>query len=293
MDKIPFSFLPPKTLKKVSHLSLGIAEIIAPLFSFLKLHLEQAESDLSPEEYLSMCITSTLFFFIFFTFILAAIMMTIGKGFLISVIISLVFSVFIFFQQVTYPKLKAHRRVNSLERNLLPAMQNILIQLNSGVPLFDILVNLTISDYGELSKEFSKAVKDINAGVPQIEALERMSKKTPSTFFRRTIWQISNGMRSGAELSAVIKESIRTLSEEQLLQVQRYGSQLNPMSMIYMLAAVILPSLGITFIIIISSFISISEAATQWILYGLFALVLFFQIMFLGIIKTRRPNLID
>jgi len=293
MYKIPFSFLPTDTLKRVSHLTLGIAEILIPTFPFLKFHLEQSEADVSPEEYLSMCIMSTLLFFVFFAAMLTAIMITIGKGFYIGSIISFIFSIFVFFQQIAYPKLRANKRVGSLERNLLPALQNIHIQLNSGVPLFDILVNISMSDYGELSKEFRKAIKDMNAGVPQVSALESMSKRSPSLFFRRTIWQISNGMRSGAELSRVIKETIRTLSEEQLMQIQKYGSQLNPMSMIYMLLAVILPSLGITFIIIMSSFVSLSEAAARWIFYGLFTLVLFFQIMFLGLIKSRRPNLID
>ena len=36
----------------------------------------------------------------------------------------------------------------------------MLVQLNSGIPLFDILTNISNSNYGELSLEFKKAVKD-------------------------------------------------------------------------------------------------------------------------------------
>ena len=57
--------------------------------------------------------------------------------------------------------------VRDIERNLIPALEDMLVQLNSGVPLCSILVNISASDYGELSAEFKKAVKKINAGSPQ------------------------------------------------------------------------------------------------------------------------------
>jgi len=167
-----------------------------------------------------------------------------------------------------------------------------LVQLNSGVPLFDILVNISKGDYGGVSKEFSMAVKEINAGKPQIETLEEMAAINPSLFFRRAVWQLVNGMKSGADMSGIVNEIINLLSEEQILQIQKYGSQLNPLAMFYMLMVVIAPSLGMTFLIILSSFISLSEPATKLVFWVLYGIVIFFQIMFMGIIKSKRPNLL-
>jgi hypothetical protein len=99
-------------------------------------------------------------------------------------------------------------------------------------------------------------------------------------------------MKSGSDMARVINEVIISISEEQVLQIQRYGSQLSPMAMFYMLVAVILPSLGMTFLIILSSFIALSGGALKIVFWGLFGLVLFFQFMFLGIIRSRRPNLL-
>ena len=152
-----------------------------------------------------------------------------------------------------YPKLIANKRIKKLEVNLLPALQSMLIQLNSGVPLFDILVGISKGDYGEISKEFSTVVKEINTGKPQVDALEDIAVENPSLFFRRAIWQIVNGMKAGSDMSNVIKEIINSLSEEQVLQIQRYGGQLNPLAMFYMLVAVIMPTLGMTFLIVISA----------------------------------------
>jgi len=100
-------------------------------------------------------------------------------------------------------------------------------------------------------------------------------------------------MKAGGDIANVIKDVIENLSEEQLIAIQKYGSQLNPLAMFYMLIAVIIPSLGITFIIILSSFVSLSEDITKTIFFALYGFVFFFQLMFIGTIKSRRPNLMS
>jgi len=294
MFKIPYSLLPMKVLKDASSIFMGTGEFLQEIFPFLRLYLKQAESDLSVKEYLSMCFLSSLMFFGFFGIFFILILGSAGvnNSFLFGLIIAIAVAFFVFFQQLVYPKVYAHRRIRSIERNLLSVLQNILIELNSGVPLFDILVNISKGEYGDVSKEFSKVVREINAGRPQIEALENMAAVNPSLFFRRAVWQLVNGMKSGANMSNVVNEIINSLSEEQVLQIQKYGSQLNPLAMFYMLVVVIAPSLGMTFLIILSSFISLSDFATKLIFWGLYSIVVFFQMMFMGIIKSKRPNLL-
>jgi flagellar protein FlaJ len=295
MFKLPYSLLPIKVLRKISYSFLGVGESLQDFFPFLEVHLKQAEVDFSVKEYLSMCILSSIIFFIFFGvfFIFILALTDIEKVILFGLLTSLIVTGFVFLQQMIYPKVYANRRIRDIERNLLDALQNILVQLNSGVPLFDILVNIAKGNYGGVSKEFSKVVKEINAGKPQIEALEDMAAINPSLYFRRAVWQIVNGMKSGGDMSSVVNEIINSLSEEQLLQIQRYGSQLNPLAMFYMLMVVIAPALGTTFLIMLSSFISLSGFATKLIFWGLYGIVVFFQIMFMGLIKSKRPNLLS
>jgi pilus assembly protein TadC len=292
--KIPFSILPPKVLVKASPVFIGLAELISPFFPFIQLNLKQAEIELEDREYLSMCLFSTILFFLFFGFIIYIFLLSfkINGVFLKAFLISTIFSFFVFIQQTMYPKLLANRRIKKLEKNLIAALQNMLVQLYSGVPLFDILVNIGDGDYGEVSKEISKVVSEINAGKPQIEALTEIAAINPSLFFRRSIWQIVNGMKAGSDLTAVIKEMIDSLSEEQVIQIQKYGGQLSPISMFYMLIAVIIPALGMTFLIIISSFINMSTFATKIAFWGMYGFVFFAQVMFMGVIRTRRPNLL-
>ena len=293
MLRVPYSFVPPQFIKRFSHLFYSLAGNLDVAFPNLNVNLKRAGFKISSKEYLSTCLTSNTALFVFFSALaflfLGAFGVQMSFG---GVFIALFIILFIFLQQIMYPKVLVNKKIKSIERNLLPAMQNMLVQLNSGVPLFNILVNISKADYKELSVEIGKAVNDINAGKPQADALEEIAATNSSLLFRRAIWQIVNGMKSGADMAGVIEEVIISISEEQLLQIQRYGGQLNPLAMFYMLVAVIVPSLSMTFLIIISSFVALTDFALKMVFWGLFAIVFFFQLMFLGIIKSRRPNLL-
>lgn len=295
MIKIPYAVVPAQVLLRWAKKIGGITEKLRLIFPKLSLDLKYSESEVSDRDYLGMCLIASgiifVFFFLLFFLLLARLQL---KGFFVyALIASLVITLFIFIQQISYPRLFVSRRVRSIEQNLMPALQNILIQINSGVPLFDTLVNISFGGYGEISNEFKRGVKRIAAGEDEITALEDLAKKNSSVFFRRSIWQLVNGMKAGSDISNVIKNITENLGEEQLIGIQRYGSQLNPLAMFYMLFAVIMPSLGITFIIVLSSFISLGESVTKSVLYGLTTVVIFFQIMFMGMIKARRPNLMQ
>ena len=294
MIKLPFTFLPPQAVFRLSRPFMSAAKRIMPMFPFLEMDLRQLGYKETAERYLAMCLFSTISFSVFmgvlFGIVLAAAKME--NGFVAGIIIALIFALFVFFQQVLYPKMLIRKRIRAIEKNLMPALQNILIQLNSGVPAFNILVNISSGKYGDLSKEFGKAVREINAGKSQVDALEEMATNNPSMLFRRAIWQLVNGMKAGGDISAVMAEIINALNEQQMIQIQNYGAQLSPLAMFYMLMAVKVPSLSVTFIIVIASFIAMSPFVVKLLFWGLLAVVVFMQMMFLGVIKSRRPNLL-
>jgi len=262
--------------------------------SKLQQYLSKIDLDVTESEYLSICYGSSVFSFIIFYALSSTILVLtkVSLPFLYSAGIALVFAFFVMFSQMIYPKVFDSRRVKDIERNLIPALQDVLVQLNSGIPLFNILINIASSDYGPLSDEFKRAVKKINSGFPQIEVLEELSERNSSNFFKRTLWQISNGMRAGSDISIVIEESIKTLTEEQLLQIQNYGNKLNPLIMFYMVISVIIPALSIAFLTIISSMAGLPESLTTMLFISVFVFVMIVQIMFLGIIRSTRPSLL-
>lgn len=290
--RVPFAFSSLDKLKKRSVFFRRFAGYKHK--SKLGEYLRNSDIDATREEYLSICIGGLFISFLILYIISSTllILFDINKALLISLGISFVFAGFVFFSRLVYPKVYTLRKQKDIERNLIPALQDMLVQLNSGVPLFTILINISSSDYGELSHQFKKIVKEINAGFPQVEVLERIGEKNPSEFFKRALWQISNGMRAGSDIAIVINDTVGSLTEEQFIQIQDYGNKLNPAIMFYMLSSVILPALAITFLTVISSLLGLPSLITQVLYIGLFVLVVTIQIIFLGVIKSIRPSLL-
>ena len=289
--KVPFSLIPPNKLRQQARIFLPLSQKVKKLLPFLKIQLRYAQMEIEAREYLAMCLLATTIFFVFSTVLIGinlALFAESKAAILLAPLVALFISIFVFLQQVNYPKLMANKRIRGVERNLLPALQDIMIQTNAGVPLFNVLVGISKNDYDELAK----VVREINVGEPEVDALEKMVTKNPSLFFRRAIWQLVNGMKEGSDIGNVLHEITNALTSEQTIQIQNYGARLNPLAMFYMLIVVVAPALGITFLTILSSFLGLSSLATQFVLWGVFSIVLFFQIMFIGLIKSRRPNLI-
>jgi flagellar protein FlaJ len=290
--QIPFTLSSIEILKRQSK-SLS-KKIHVKKDSPLENNLRCVDAEINANQYLAICYKKFIIAFISFSIILGILLyfFKIANYYIYGPAVSLVFNIFILINRLNYPKIYAARKTKEIEKNLLSAMQDMLVQLNSGVPIFRILVNISSSDYGEVSHEFKKAVTEINSGMPQVEAIESLGNRTSSLYFRRVLWQISNGMRAGSDMVIIIKESIDHLTKEQSIQIQSYGNKLNPIIMFYMLLAVIMPALGITFLTIIASMLNISGSVVNLIFIGIFVMVILLQISFIGIIKTRRPSLL-
>lgn len=289
---IPFTFSKLEKLKSKS--GFFLSKVRYKQKSKLSQYLENSNIDITREEYLAICYRNLTINFVvlFVIFMSGLILARVTLFYLFAPVLSALFSMFVFFSQTIYPRIYVTKRQRNIEKNLIPALEDILVQLTSGIPLFSVLVNISASDYGELSIEFKKAVREINTGAPEQEVLEDLSEKNPSLFFKRALWQISNGMEAGSDMAIVVKDSIHALNEEQVIQIQNYGNRLNPLIVFYMLIAVIIPALSITFLTIISSMTGLPKTMTMLLFIGLFVFVMLIQVMFLGLIKSKRPSLL-
>ncbi len=287
---IPFVPFPLKKALKISRIFQGIANGIAKSIPSMKLDLYQAGMDIAPRDYASLAVFTGFFYFVMMFPLIFAVGLIVGRvDFVPPLAVSGIFSVFVYFYILRFPKLKAARRTRKLERDLLGALQHILIEIKSGVPLFNAL--LGVSDgYGEVSDEFKKVVKEINAGTAEIESLERSSKRNPSLHFRRALWQITNAIRAGSDIANALEAIVNALTAEQVIAIRRYGQELSPYAMMYMLIAVIMPTLGITFLIILSSFAGLN--IPTYIFPVIILALGIFQFFYMGIIKTKRPAMV-
>ncbi|MFH1500832.1 MAG: type II secretion system F family protein [archaeon] len=293
--KIPFTFSSEEILRRKVKSYLRFIKIRKGSMVSLGKNLKNADVDFSKSEYMAVVMRSFVTYFLIFSTLFTSVFFIIIKSnvfYVFGIGVGLLFALFVMINQLMYPRIYSFKKIRDIERNIIPALQDIQVQLSSGVPMFQIIVNISTSDYGELSNEFKKAVNEISAGKAQVEVLDKIGNENASLYFRRIIWQISNGLRAGSDMGVVIKDSIDHLIKEQAIQIQTYGSQLNPLIMFYMLIGVIVPALGITFLTIIASMVGVAGNMLKMMYVGILALVVIMQIMFLGMIRSRRPSLL-
>jgi len=289
MDKpiIPFSLLPPKAQVVASRAFKGIGNFLASFAPLLAEDLDEAQMSIPPREYLAAAIASAATNAV----VIALVFALIGSSANVSmegpiVLMSLLVAATTMVTAVYYPKIIARRRSRQLETQLIPAARQLLIELRSGVPLFHAMASIS-DEYGGASKEFKKIVQHIDAGVPEIDALADAARANPSLQFKKLLWQLSNALKVGSDLGAALEATIDEFVKDRVDQIRRYGQELSPWTLVYMMAAVVIPSLGITLLIVISSFMGI--VVPNVILAAAIVYLVVFQVFFMNFIGTRRP----
>jgi pilus assembly protein TadC len=186
------------------------------------------------------------------------------------------------------PDVAMNKREREIDKDVLFAGRFLLVKLNSGKPLINALFEASES-YGVAGEYFREIVEDIRLGTSLEDALENAYKTTPSKKFRKILFQINNALKIGVDISQPLEATLEEISYEQLIEIQRYGKKLNSITMFYLLAAIVAPSLGITLFSIVASMLSLK------INLPVFFVILFFlsliQLMFIAIIRSMRPNL--
>ncbi|NPA86634.1 MAG: type II secretion system F family protein [Candidatus Diapherotrites archaeon] len=113
-----------------------------------------------------------------------------------------------------YPYYRGRRTIEEMEENLSEALRQMAAVLRSG-GTFEVAVReIAISDYGALSKEFARMLKEMESGKSFIAALESMSLRVGSPFLERVTVILRDAIRTGGKVADVldsIAEDIRKL----------------------------------------------------------------------------------
>ncbi|MFH1978462.1 MAG: type II secretion system F family protein [Candidatus Aenigmatarchaeota archaeon] len=290
--RIPFVPLPLEKAKTLTRRYVGIGESLTVFSPTLEFQLKHSEMDVSPREWMGIAFaTGLLYFILFFVFVLVfglGFRLELARSFLIAVGVGGALGFVSFIYLMIYPRLFVNRKVKAIDGFLPHTLHHFLVQVRSGVTLFDSMMSIARSEYGEVSAEFKKAVNEINTGRSEIEALELLARDNASLYFRRILWQLINALKSGADIGDTLKEIVDNLVMEQKVAIKKYGSELNPLALFYMVLVVVFPTLGIIFILVLFSFVG-TVFNVELVLLGILGTVTLFQFMFMGLIKSKRP----
>ncbi|VVB65880.1 Type II secretion system (T2SS), protein F [Candidatus Gugararchaeum adminiculabundum] len=305
VNAIPFLPVSVKRARKIGHGFYPIAALLEGMFPGLDLDLEQSENELRPKEYIGCAL---LVFTIYFALIgIVGIGMALRLGWEMELkqrllILFGAFSIaFIIFGYIMlYPKWRGSKKKLETEKNLLFAMRHLMIQTTAGVPLFDSMISVSEESatgargegvktgYGEISREFRRVVAEVRGGKELSAALEQSAERNPSQYYRRAMTQLSNANRAGVKITTVLAELVDFLATDQMIKVREYGSQLNTLALFYMFACIIAPTMGTIFLAVASTLTPMQMGEPIFI--GILMGIVTAQIMFLGLIKSRRPS---
>ncbi|MFH1400151.1 MAG: type II secretion system F family protein [Nanoarchaeota archaeon] len=266
---------------------MSIYAQLAALFPDLKRKLKIAHVDMSPEAYTKQKFRGALTMAIGFAMFAFFIVLKSKSSMMIPVLVFLLFFVMFFSINIRYVDALIRRRAKDIDREVLFAGRFLLIKLNTGQPLMNALIEASKS-YGVASKYFAEIVREIELGTPLEKALEMESYYTPSQRFRRILFQITNALKIGIDVTQFLSAILDEIAEEQLIEIQRYGKKLNSMTLFYMLMAIVIPSLGVTIAIVVASLVSLAvDMGTFMLVLGAMVMV---QMIFLSMFKIIRPD---
>jgi len=268
---------------------IEIANLIYMLlrqFPKLKALLKKAHMKQTPEEFIKRNLTNSIFISIAFTVLLffAFDKAGISLAFLVLVFPVLFIIGFTFFMNT--PRGTIQKREGEINKEVLFAGRYLLVKLESGVPLFNALIDGSRS-YGVSSKYFKEIVDDINTGKPIEKALDDAREYNASEKFKVILAELVTTLKTGVDVTVPLRNILKQLATEQAIEIKEYGKKLNAYVMMYLIIGVIAPSLGMTLFVIVGSFLSL-ELSTVTIVVIIFFLILV-QLFFIHLFKSARP----
>ncbi|MDO8554857.1 MAG: type II secretion system F family protein [Candidatus Micrarchaeota archaeon] len=272
-----------------------LAKFLLKLKPSLISELNGLETDTEAEDYVIASFFSALFYGLVFFFFGYAVSLVLPSSsatkipILLGGILGLFFFLIFFILHIIYPGILRKKIAVRENKDLLFALQEMTMNIESGITLYDTMRILSIGDYGYVSKDFEKAVKRIAAGEYEKDALKTIAIENENEYVRRAVWQIVNSLETGAKVSSSLSSIIDLLEKQIYREIRDYSANLNFIMLIYMLVAAALPSLGVTFLILLSTFSGAGVSIVT--LAAVVAGSTVVQIAIIGYVNTARPDI--
>ncbi len=295
MIKIPFLLIPPKAFEQHPKLIKGVG-IFRKIIPTLQFDLKALYYEISAEAYILATFLSFVIYFVLFSFLLYAILfvaLPVDKHESIlfqSVSIGFLFSLLFLILLIAYPSILVKKINTKKNKNVLFALREIILSVNSGITLFDAMKNVSASkDYGFVASDFERVIHSIESGKSEKEALREFAVFNQNDYLKRAAWQIINSIETGSRVGITLNIVTDSLEKEIYRDIRLYSTNLNFIMLIYLLGAAAVPSIGIAFLVLLSAFGGIGVDLTT--IGALLVGTSLFQIVLIGYISNARPDL--
>lgn len=294
ISKVPLILMSPGAMDWLGRRMRGLGKILKSIKPNLDNDLKGLEMDMDAGSYCVGSFFSGLIYGLLF-FVLAFAILFISPGFepemkpRMAAAIGLMFFVVFYLLHMSYPSILIKKVAVREEKDLLFALREIMLGVNSGVPLFDSLKNVSLGNYGYVSDDFAMVIKRIESGDSEKDALKMLVLRTKSDYLRRALWQMINALESGASMTTALPGIVDALESNTYRMIRSYSANLNFLMLVYMLIAAAIPSLGITFLVLLSAFSGMGVDIPK--ILGLIIGSAIGQIVMIGYMGSTRPQI--
>ncbi len=266
----------------------GLGSSLVKHFPNLHKELRMANMKIPPAQVLNRGILNGMIY---------GVMMAMGSFFLLSkarlslVLMLPVFAVFFglfFAMELMKVKTAISRRKNEIDREIIFVGRYLLIKLYSGRTLLGALTEIAKSR-GITATYVREIVHDITTGTPIETALKNAVEFCPSEKFAGILFQLNNALKVGVDVTKPLESLLKELTKGESIELQRYGKKLNTLVIFYMVAAIVLPSLGISLFMVVTNFINLPVTLKGLLLITFFIIVL--QFVFISLFRSIRPSI--
>lgn len=291
-ERIPVLLFQMDSVRRIGRRLRGFGKLLCKPSPQLGVTLSKIGIDIKPEEYaVGSFFSSFIYGLLFFIIMLAVILLrgTMEESMIIAVGAGIGLWAIFYVLHMIYPSIILNKIAAKESKDLLFALREVMMDVNSGVPLFWAIRNTATAGYGYVSKDFNEVIRQIESGVSEKEALKNLAVKTESEYLKRALWQMVNALESGAAMGGALAGIVGSVEEYIYRDIKNYSSNLNFLMLLYMFAAAVVPSLGVTFLVLLSAFSDLGVTLETVIALVLFSA--FVQVIMIGFMGSTRPEI--
>ncbi|MFC2174660.1 type II secretion system F family protein [archaeon] len=211
-----------------------------------------------------------------------------GLAFLLSFVV-MVMAIVVSMQ---WPANVASKRGKAIDKEMPFALRHMATEVKAGIGIHKTMESIVEADYGELSVEFDRTLRDIDKGMSTEDALMAMSQRAPSDNLSKSIMHMVRTLKTGGNLSAIITTIASEVAFELRMKMRDFVERLNLIGLFYMMLGIVAPVFVAVLAGILNAIPTIGLAGvlgTEVLFLIYFVLIPMALSLILYIIKVMQP----
>ncbi|MBI4043214.1 MAG: type II secretion system F family protein [Candidatus Diapherotrites archaeon] len=236
-----------KLKKPMDWLSARVAQF--PQMKMLNYYLYSADMPYSSRQWVALTTISA-----FIVFILSVLLGTVVFNLLpplkpqykfLSFLVPLAIGIVLFFITVLMgfliPQSNAQKRGEKISAELPFALRHMATELRAGIGLYRTIETIAKADYGVLSEEFAKTIREIEEGTDTKDALRHFAARSQSKALQTSLRHVIRALKTGGNLSEIMSTIASEVSFDLRTKIRDFSEKMNFFGVIFIFIGIVMP----------------------------------------------------